>query len=143
VATHEIAEEATATAATMTLSRAMLLLTAGTVALVLVWAVLSWLMAIVRRAATTKERAQTSRSTGRPVLVASWVLLVAAAAATEEWAGHACKTSCTAWRPMVVVVTRVLLTVAAAAEELACKPAKPTRWSLLIAVLVVVAASTA
>ena len=35
MATHEIAEEATATAATMTLGRDMLLLTAGTVALVL------------------------------------------------------------------------------------------------------------
>jgi hypothetical protein len=34
MATHEIAEEPTATAATVTLSGAMLLLTAGTVALV-------------------------------------------------------------------------------------------------------------
>jgi hypothetical protein len=34
MATHEIAEESTATAATVTLSRAMLLLAAGTIALV-------------------------------------------------------------------------------------------------------------
>jgi UPF0716 family protein affecting phage T7 exclusion len=86
--THEIAEEASATAATMTLGRAMLLLIAAavgiatTVALVVTRAVLGWLMAVVGRAATTEERTQTAWSTGRPMLVTARVLLAIAAATT-------------------------------------------------------------